>query len=358
MKKQSALIFAFVAILTAVGCATDGSELNSYARPAFPEEWNEDEQEVNADAAATLDEVISIDVDNITLDDLIDFVRASTGANIAVNWPALELVGIDEDALVSVRLQEVRASALLQLTLDQVSADSFEEDKAGYIFRDGIVLISTRRELMSETVTRVYDVRWYFHQHPAMYDWLYADYEGVSELIAILDENDRQLLDEAQVPMFDLNDAVSSVSYTRPEPVEQDDYDNPQAPVPLDTSSQQGRVDQLREWIETTSGYSDGWVDGQFTLTELNGHLVIRATPEVHRKVLALLEHLPEDEINRLAERARLIEVMVLLRRAEGYRLQQDYSRALRLVEQALRVDPNNPEARALERVLRATLSR
>ncbi len=111
------------------------------------------------DAQQTLDKKISLNSDNLAFDGFIDFIRESTGVDIDVNWSALELVGIDQDSLVSVSLKEVPAEQLLRLVLEQVSADAFDDDKAGFTVRDGVVVVSTLRELKVQTETRVYDAR-------------------------------------------------------------------------------------------------------------------------------------------------------------------------------------------------------
>ncbi|MFK7788996.1 MAG: tetratricopeptide repeat protein, partial [Phycisphaeraceae bacterium] len=117
------------------------------------------ESEVNRAAQASLRKIVTLSNDNLSLDQVISFIRDTTGANIAVNWNALELVGIDQDSLVTISLSRVPAEQLLRLVLEQVSADAFDDDKAGFTVTEGIVKISTLRDLKSETDTRVYDIR-------------------------------------------------------------------------------------------------------------------------------------------------------------------------------------------------------
>ncbi|MEO0477674.1 MAG: hypothetical protein AAF085_17150, partial [Planctomycetota bacterium] len=145
---------------------------------------NSGESEANRAAQASLRKIVTLSNDNLSLDQVIAFIRDTTGANIAVNWPALELVGIDQDSLVTISLSRVPAEQLLRLVLDQVSADAFDDDKAGFTVSEGIVKISTLRDLKSETETRVYDIRDLLVQVPNF----------------------------TNAPGFDLNDALSNTS--------------------------------------------------------------------------------------------------------------------------------------------------
>jgi len=69
----------------------------------------------NLHTEAALQKHVTLSMDNLTLDQAVEFTRDTTGANIAVNWPALELVGIDRDSLVSVRLADVPAIKFLRV---------------------------------------------------------------------------------------------------------------------------------------------------------------------------------------------------------------------------------------------------
>ena len=57
--------------------------------------------------------------DNIPFADVIDFLRDITGANIFVNWRALEAAGIDRKAPLSSRLN----NATFMQVLSQITRD-------------------------------------------------------------------------------------------------------------------------------------------------------------------------------------------------------------------------------------------
>ncbi|MBX2850231.1 MAG: type II and III secretion system protein [Phycisphaeraceae bacterium] len=249
------------------------------------------ESEANRAAQASLRKIVTLSNDNLSLDQVIAFIRDTTGANIAVNWPALELVGIDQDSLVTISLSRVPAEQLLRLVLDQVSADAFDDDKAGFTVTEGIVKISTLRDLKSETETRVYDIRDLLVQVPNF--------------------------DNA--PGFDLNEALSNTSSGGSGGGgsgggggggegglfgDSDDSDQDE-----DLPSRQELVDQIVNLINTTVGDPDEWLDEESTLTELNGNMIIKTTGDNHRQIVGLLGRLRETRAVQISVEARFLAV-------------------------------------------------
>src|SRR6185503_19872463 len=88
--------------------------------------------------------------------DVIDFLRDVTGANIFVNWRALEAAGIDRNTPVTARLRDVKFSKALQTILSDVGGGTV---KLGYTIDEGVITISTDEDLSKNVVTRVYDIR-------------------------------------------------------------------------------------------------------------------------------------------------------------------------------------------------------
>jgi len=78
------------------------------------------------------------------LGDVIDFLRDVAGANIFVNWRALESVGIERATPVSIRVRDVTLSRALRLILDDVGGGNVKLD---YIVDDGVITISTDEDL-------------------------------------------------------------------------------------------------------------------------------------------------------------------------------------------------------------------
>jgi len=269
-------------------------------------------------AARQLERLVTVNFEDAGLGNLIEYLRDATGANIVVNWQALELVGIDRDTLCTCTLSRVPAGQLLALVLDQVGAENFDDDKPGYTIADGVVYISTLDDLKENTTVAIYDIRF-------IQDWLTR-----RELRAVYQD-----------------DALAMELLT------------------LDMQTRQGgdvswmeAVDQVVELVQDTVGDPDEWLDEESTIRELNGNLIIKTTPENHRQVQDYLDMFIAH--NRRAQVAfvRELEVVRLLRRAEALRETGDHAEALALVEGALTVDPLHEPARALRLVLEQTLER
>ena|GEM_PF-1058847 len=278
----------FADILTYPG---DWPELTAIRLRGLDQDGNE--SEANRAAQASLRKIVTLSNDNLSLDQVIAFIRDTTGANIAVNWPALELVGIDQDSLVTISLSRVPAQQLLRLVLDQVSADAFDDDKAGFTVSEGIIKISTLRDLKSETETQVYDIRDLLVQVPNF----------------------------SNAPGFDLNEALSNTSSGGSNGsggggggsgggggeggLFGDDDDDTDEELP----SRQELVDQIVELIQTTVGDPDEWLDEESTLTELNGNMIIKTTGDNHRQIIGLLGRLRETRAVQISVEARFLSV-------------------------------------------------
>lgn len=312
--------------------------------------------------------IVSLPSNNLNLEQLIAFVRDATNANIAVNWPALKLSGIGQDALVTISLNRVPASQLLSLVLDQVSADAFEDDKAGYAFVDGVVKISTRRDLKSETLIGIYDVAWYIAPTDAIQTWLYREDPRAAQLAALLIKRDEDI-QRLNQPGFDLNDALSSSSSGGSPrghgggggPTDDDDgplFGDDVNDHELDFNPVEARIDLLSELIQTTIGDIDEWLDEESTLTAVQNQFIIKTSYENHLAIEKLLVGLHQAQVEQYARLAKEVEVYLLLDKAEQHRLAQEYPSAMGFVNQALRVDPQHPQAKALQRVLKDVLTR
>jgi Flp pilus assembly secretin CpaC len=106
-------------------------------------------------AQALLDKRLpTIQLSQVALTDAIDFLRDTTGANILVNWKALEAASIDKQTPVSVTLHDVKFSKVLDIILEQAGGG-----KLDHTIDEGVIYISTTDELNKAVVTTVYDIR-------------------------------------------------------------------------------------------------------------------------------------------------------------------------------------------------------
>lgn len=111
--------------------------------------------EVNARGALnrTLPE---IKFNNIPLKDCIDFVRDVSGANIHVNWKAIEAAGVTPDTPINMRLRSVSLRKVLNLLLSESAGG---QPTLTYYVDQGVIEITTRELSDKQLITIVYDVR-------------------------------------------------------------------------------------------------------------------------------------------------------------------------------------------------------
>jgi beta-lactamase regulating signal transducer with metallopeptidase domain len=177
--------------------------------------------------------------DNVAFTDVVDMLRDITGANIFVNWRALEAAGIDRQAPVSARLRDVKFAKALTVVLDEVGGGTI---KLGYAIDDGVITITTAEDLAKNTETRVYDVR----------------------------------------------DLLAEVSDYVPQPKA--------PPAPPTTQPQPKLVEQITSLIQETVE-PDLWRDNGgnvAAIRELSGQLIITATAQMHEQIAHLLTQLRE----------------------------------------------------------------
>lgn len=90
----------------------------------------------------------------VTLADALDFMRDVSGANITVNWKALEATGITKDAQVNLHLNGITLRKALEMVLTEASGG----DTVTYVVDQGVIEITTRDLADHMMVTRVYPV--------------------------------------------------------------------------------------------------------------------------------------------------------------------------------------------------------
>src|SRR3954471_2895944 len=88
----------------------------------------------------------------VPLNDAIDSLRDLSGANIHVNWRALEEIGVGKDTPVNLRVRNVTLEKSLNLILSEAGAG----DKLAYYTDQGVVEITTREISDQQMITRVY----------------------------------------------------------------------------------------------------------------------------------------------------------------------------------------------------------
>jgi len=111
------------------------------------------QSEADAILAKTLP---AVHFDNVDLEDAIEFLRDVTGANIVVNWKALQDIGIDKNRLVSLNLRNPKLSTVLKIMLNDAASGP---GKAAFELRDDVIVVSSAIALERKPITRIYNIR-------------------------------------------------------------------------------------------------------------------------------------------------------------------------------------------------------
>jgi len=110
-----------------------------------------------AAAQAQLDRPLpEVNFEGAALTDVIDFLRDVSGANIFVDWGALEAGGVSGNQPVSVRLKNIAFGHALELILRNAGGGTVPLD---YTIDRGVIKISTGEHIDALTDIRAYDVR-------------------------------------------------------------------------------------------------------------------------------------------------------------------------------------------------------
>ena len=94
-----------------------------------------------------LDTVIPVNFEANSLDAVVDYIRTTTDENIFVNWPALYLIGVEQELPITLQLNRAPAAKVLDLVLQQATAAADGNEPIGWRLMEGTVVISTQREL-------------------------------------------------------------------------------------------------------------------------------------------------------------------------------------------------------------------
>lgn len=94
----------------------------------------------------------------MTLEEFAEWIERASGANVVVKWKVLEAAGVEPDAMINLKLKNVTMRKILELAFKQVTAEMDGVELAAKA-DDNTLIISTRKDLNSELVTRIYDVQ-------------------------------------------------------------------------------------------------------------------------------------------------------------------------------------------------------
>jgi hypothetical protein len=90
----------------------------------------------------------------VTLRDAFEFLRDVTGANLHVNWKAIEAVGVTGDTTVNVRLRDITLRKILTVLLNESGASA----QLTFYTSDGVIEVTTAEMADAQMITKVYPV--------------------------------------------------------------------------------------------------------------------------------------------------------------------------------------------------------
>jgi len=305
------LVYNFVLMQTEKGLVMDRNreerkqflelrraEIPWYEYMQFPADWREltkrrefvgagaaTESEADRETRKKLRQKLArLDFDDIEFQDVIRFLREVSGANIYVKWKALEAMGIDRSATVTVHLQDVS----LEKALDIILSDVGGVNPLSYIIEEGVITISTKDDLASNTITRVYDIRDLIIRVPNFtgprLDLSNASNNGGSNnngtstgggLFGDNNTSNDTGEDEVKPKSEIIADIITMVTKT----IDQNSWSPPHGP---------GEVGAIQE---------------------LHGQLIITQTPQNHEAVMALIEQLRQANALQINIEARFLSV-------------------------------------------------
>ena len=263
------------------------SEIPWYEILRYPRDWRELSRRRGAYAAGEISESPAdmlvrkelaraypkLEVDEMSLDNVIDFLRDYSGLSIHVKWPVLQTVGIEKDTTVTVHLTNVTFDKALRTILDDVGG----VNPLGYIVDGGVITISTRDDLsgMAYATTRTYDIR----------DLLFR----VPNFVA---------------PTLSLQQAGQGGGGGG------GGFGNVTTNATNEGPNRQQIIDDIilliQETIDPTSWRPTGEIG---SVREMQGQLVVTQTAENHRRLMTLINQLREAKAIQISVESRFITV-------------------------------------------------
>lgn len=238
------------------------------------------ESEANRSVIAKMDDSkMPVEFNDNAFEDVVGFIGSTTGIDIDVDWESLADIGVDPDTPVTLKLNSVTISVLLDRVLSKVSDPTLP---AGWSIQDGILTIASDEVLRLNTVLETYDIR---------------------DLIFVVPDFDN-------APEFDLQSAVQQAGQGGGGGGGQSPFTGGNQD-PQDVATREERVDAIIALIQANVD-PDGWTDNggdTSSITELNGNFIITSTPKNHRAIIGLLNKLREQRAVQINVETRFLSV-------------------------------------------------
>ena len=99
-----------------------------------------------------------LDMEEIPLSDVIQYVRDRSGVSMYVNWRALALSGVEKSTPVTLKLRNITLARTLDVLCDDLSGGKGMLESIYWVLDRGVLTITTGSALDTELTTRVIDV--------------------------------------------------------------------------------------------------------------------------------------------------------------------------------------------------------
>ncbi len=255
--------------------------------------------EANQRVDLKLRDPITVNFENNRLSAVFEFLQTSLGVNFDIRWSILTNIGVERTMPITVQFPQVTTH---RRVLDKVVAEASavnELDPIGWSVSDGIIVVSTIRDLKRSTrFTRTYDIHDLLVQIPSFDD----------------------------APEFDLSSALNRRGTSGGGSGSGGgggrsggsgggslfgDSGGGDSDEDLEADRQQ-QIDDLLELIRTTVGERDDWVEfggDVSSISELNGLLIVNTTPDSHKQLSDLLTQLRQTRSMQISVEARFLLV-------------------------------------------------
>ena len=223
---------------------------------ALPAVAGPDESEFG-ELSKALGQEVTVDLIGTPLPRALETIGREIGLNLVISP---QFANTLDDSLINLNIDHLPASKALNLIGIATESDWF--------IREGVVLVAPKDYVRSLRVeTRVYDIRELLESVP--------NYVG---------------------PDLSIDGALSNTSSGGSSARQSESYGDEaglfgggKEDIGEDTPTRQELIDQITELIVTTIGEPDHWLDENSTLTELNGSMIVKTTPQEHEAIDKLL---------------------------------------------------------------------
>ena len=95
---------------------------------------------------------------DMTFEEFTEWLARQGKANVIVRWKVIEDAGIDVDKLINLKLHDVTVRQIIELVFEDLAAGLDKVELAAKA-DDNTIIISTKRDLYKDLVTRTYDIQ-------------------------------------------------------------------------------------------------------------------------------------------------------------------------------------------------------